>query len=205
MKTILYEDTLLFALCICGWDLLKCCLHVIWSTQFELPQNLMQLWVRDEALRAWMGGSSSAAPAEIRSLFSILWCNQNARVENSTDIVSTAMNVTVMWTMFHWFEYNFQNFLINISLEMSKFFRLGRWATWRIRMINDLCNGVSYTKQAMKLLPTLTMGIYPTRIPPPFPDVFLIWRGSHAGRRTIGYLHTRRVTRPLSSQKCRGR
>jgi len=43
------------------------------------------------------------------------------------------------------------------------------------------------------------------RTPPPFPEAFLIWRGSHAGRNIIGYFFTRRVTRPLSSQKWSGR
>jgi hypothetical protein len=50
-----------------------------------------------------------------------------------------------------------------------------------------------------------TMGMYPRRTPPPFPEAFRIWRGSHAGRNTMGYFFTRRVTKPLSSQKWRGR
>ena len=43
------------------------------------------------------------------------------------------------------------------------------------------------------------------RTPPPFPEAFRIWRGSHAGRSIMGYFLTRRVTRPLSSQKWSGR
>ena len=50
----------------------------------------------------------------------------------------------------------------------------------------------------------LTIGMYPSNNPPPFPEAFRIFCGSQAARMTIGYFLTCRVTIPLSNQKWSG-
>ena len=198
MKTILHKNALPFSFCLHTCNFLECSLHIVRSAQLKVPKNFIQLQVWYKTLGAWVGGSSSMATTRVGCLLSILWLNQDARVENSTETVSTAMSITIMQTASQWFKYDFQNLLVNISLKVSKFFSLSRWAAWR--SINNLYNILSSSHNAK-----FTIGIYPIRTPPLFPDAFLILHGSHVGCRTIRYLETYQVTRPLSSQKWSGK
>jgi len=99
-----------------------------------------------------MGGSSCTTTTKVGCLLHILWLNQNARVENSTDTICTAMHITIMRAVFQWFEYCFQNLLINIPLEMSKFFGLGRCAAFRVWRVNNLCNMICFGMPASRKL-----------------------------------------------------
>lgn len=143
MKTVLDKDALPFSFRPCVCNFLERSSHGVRGAQLEVPKNFMQLRVRHKTLWAWVGGSSSTATAKVGRLLSVLWLNQNAGVENPTETVGTAMSIAIMRTASQWFEYDFQNLLVNISLEVSKFFGLSGWPAWRIRGINNLHNTLS--------------------------------------------------------------
>ena len=97
MKTILDKDALPFSFCLCVCNFLEHSLHGVRSAQLKVPKNFMQLRVRHKTLWAWVGGSSSTATTKVGRLLSVLRLNnQNARVENSTETIGTAMNIAIM-------------------------------------------------------------------------------------------------------------
>lgn len=115
MKAIVNKNALLIAFRFCPCNFLKCCLQVIWSPQLEVPKNFMQLGVWDKTLRARVSGSSSTTSTKISCLLSILWLDQDARIEDAADTICATVGITTMRVVSQWSKYNLQNLLVDVS------------------------------------------------------------------------------------------
>jgi len=102
-----------------------------------------------------------------------------------------------------------KNLMINLSFKLSDFNRIET-------VILILCSfvGVSDLKDGAisecKIFESnkgtlLTMGMYPNKTPPPFPEPFRILLGRNPGCKIMGCIFTVVDTLLLSSQRCRGR
>ncbi len=138
MKSIFNEDALLIAFRLCPCNFLKCCPHVLWSAQLEIPKSFVQLRVWYKTLRARMSGSSGTASTKVGCLLSILWLDEDTGIENATDTICTVVGITTMRAVSQWSKYDFQNLLVDVSLEVREFFGFNRWPAWRIWGINNL-------------------------------------------------------------------
>jgi len=100
--------------------------------------NAVKVWFVYQALRTWMIGGCSSTSTKVRSLLTVLWFNENPRIQNPNISIITKVGFSTSWASPQRCKNPAKNLLIDLPFKLGKFQGFSTPAIARVCGIFDL-------------------------------------------------------------------